>query len=65
MKRAEQGFTLIEVMVALAIMTVVSIMAWQGISGMLQAQKFSRERSAPGIASSSFAAGNGVRSTFR
>ena len=46
MKRAEQGFTLIEVMVALAIMTVVSIMAWQGISGMLQAQKFSRERSA-------------------
>ena len=46
MKQRSHGFTLIEVMIALAIMTVLSIMAWQGISAMLQAQKFSKERSA-------------------
>ena len=45
-QQTSKGFTLIEVMIALSIMTVLSIMAWQGISAMLQAQKFSRERSA-------------------
>ena len=45
-QQTSKGLTLIEVMIALSIMTVLSIMAWQGISAMLQAQKFSRERSA-------------------
>ena len=40
-----RGFTLIEVMVALAIMGVVTAMAWQGISAIMQAQQYSRSRS--------------------
>ena len=33
-----RGFTLIEVLVAIAIMALMSLMAWRGIDGMLRTQ---------------------------
>ncbi len=40
--RAAQGFTLIEVLVALVIMAVMSGMAWQGIDAMLRSRDITR-----------------------
>ena len=37
MKRAEQGFTLIEVMVAIMLMAVVSLIAWRGLDSVTRA----------------------------
>ena len=45
MHKSHRGFTLVEVMVALAIMGMVTAMAWQGISSIMQAQQYNRERS--------------------
>ena len=45
MRLKQGGFTLIEVMVALAIMGIVTALAWQGIAAILQAQQYSRSRS--------------------
>ncbi len=39
-----RGFTLIEVMVALVIMSVLAIMAWQGVDGIVRARTASQER---------------------
>jgi len=41
----QRGFTLIEVMVALAVMGILTVMAWQGIEGIIKAQRFGRARS--------------------
>ncbi len=37
MKRAERGFTLIEVMVAIMLMAVVSLIAWRGLDSVTRA----------------------------
>ncbi len=37
-----RGFTLIEVLVALAIMAVMAVMSWQAIDGMTRAQERAR-----------------------
>jgi general secretion pathway protein J len=37
--RAETGFTLVEVMVALLIMAILTTMAWQGIDGLVRARE--------------------------
>jgi len=38
-RRARRGFTLIEVMVALLILSVMSIMAWRGLDGIVQSRE--------------------------
>ena len=43
--RAARGFTLVEVMVALAIMALLSALAWRGIDSMTLTQKVVRENS--------------------
>ena len=45
MQGKARGFTLVEVMVALAIMGTITAMAWQGISSIMQSQQYNRERS--------------------
>jgi general secretion pathway protein J len=42
MRRA-RGFTLVEVMVALAVMAMMSLMAWQGVSGIVRTREISEE----------------------
>ena len=37
-KRSVQGFTLIEVLVAISVMALMSLMVWRGLDGMLRAQ---------------------------
>lgn len=38
------GFTLVEVLVALFIMSMLALMAWQGVDGMLRARDISQQR---------------------
>jgi general secretion pathway protein J len=38
------GFTLVEVLVALVVMSLLALMAWQGVDGMLRARDASQER---------------------
>ncbi|RMX04849.1 prepilin-type N-terminal cleavage/methylation domain-containing protein [Corticibacter populi] len=40
--RRGHGFTLIEVMVAVALLALVTAVSWRGIDGMLRAQEFAR-----------------------
>lgn len=42
--RAARGFTLIEVLVALMIMSVMAVMAWQGVDGIIRAREGSQQR---------------------
>ncbi|HUP08128.1 MAG TPA: prepilin-type N-terminal cleavage/methylation domain-containing protein [Caldimonas sp.] len=44
MKRAARGFTLVEVLVALAIMAVMAGMAWRGVDGIVRARDASQTR---------------------
>lgn len=39
-----RGFTLVEVLVALLIMSLLAVMAWQGVSGMINARDSSQQR---------------------
>jgi len=41
---ASSGFTLIEVMVAMMIMAMLAVMAWQGVDGIVKARGFSQAR---------------------
>lgn len=43
-QRSVRGFTLVEVMVALVIMSVIALMAWQGIDGMVRTRDASQRR---------------------
>jgi general secretion pathway protein J len=42
--RKSRGFTLIELMVAIAVMALLAIMSWRGLDGMARAQQQNRER---------------------
>ncbi len=43
-RHAAHGFTLIELMVSIFIMSMLALMSWRGIDGMARAQEISRER---------------------
>jgi general secretion pathway protein J len=43
-RQSAQGFTLIELMVSIFIMSMLALMSWRGIDGMARAQEISRER---------------------
>lgn len=40
-----RGFTLVELLVALAMMALLAIMSWRGLDGMVRTQQHTRERS--------------------
>ncbi len=42
--RQFHGFTLIEVLVAMTIMAILAIMAWQGVDGIVRTREFSQTR---------------------
>ena len=44
MQRPAPGFTLVEVLVALLVMSLLAVMAWQGVDGMLRARNASQQR---------------------
>lgn len=44
MPQAARGFTLVELLVAIAVMAVLSLMSWRAIDGMSRTQAFTRER---------------------
>ena len=39
-----RGFTLVELLVALAVMALLAIVSWRGLDGMVRAQQITRER---------------------
>lgn len=41
---ASRGFTLIEVLVAVVVMAIMSLMAWQGVDGIVRARDSNQER---------------------
>lgn len=43
-RHTAHGFTLIELMVSIFIMSMLALMSWRGIDGMARAQEISRER---------------------
>lgn len=43
-RRRAGGFTLVEVLVAMTIMSVIAIMSWQGVSGMVRSREISQAR---------------------
>lgn len=43
-RQRARGFTLVEVLVALFIMSTLAVMAWQGVDGMLRARDISQQR---------------------
>jgi len=43
-RAAIRGFTLVEVMVALFVMSLLAVMAWQGVDGMVRARDASQQR---------------------
>lgn len=43
-RASTRGFTLVEVLVALVIMSLLALMAWQGVDGMLRARDISQQR---------------------
>lgn len=42
--RAQRGFTLVEVLVAMVIMAIMAVMAWQGIDGIARSRDASQSR---------------------
>jgi len=42
--RAQDGFTLVEVLVAMVVMAIMAVMAWQGVDGVVRARGASQER---------------------
>jgi len=44
MRRGQPGFTLVELLVAIAVMALLAIVSWRGLDGMVRAQQITRER---------------------
>lgn len=44
LRRRIAGFTLVEVLVALVVMSLLAVMAWQGVDGMVRARDASQQR---------------------
>jgi len=44
MKRAQRGFTLVEVMIAIALMAVLAVMAWRGLDSVSRANDLLEDR---------------------
>jgi len=44
MVRRHAGFTLVEVLVALMVMALLAVMAWQGVDGILRTRQASQTR---------------------
>lgn len=44
MKPRAQGFTLVEVLVAMTVMAIMAVMAWQGVDGIVRARNASQVR---------------------
>lgn len=44
LRRPNAGFTLVEVLVALVVMSLLAVMAWQGVDGMVRARDASQQR---------------------
>lgn len=44
-RRASSGFTLVELLVAISVMAMLSVMAWQALSGMARTDTLTRQRS--------------------
>ena len=42
--RGSQGFTLVELLLAIAVMSLLAILSWRGIDGMVRAQEITRQR---------------------
>jgi general secretion pathway protein J len=43
-RRPNHGFTLIEVLVAMLVMSIMALLSWQGIDGMVRANEHNRQR---------------------
>ena len=43
-RRAERGFTLVEVLVAMLVMAIMAVMAWQGVDGIVRTREASQAR---------------------
>ncbi len=43
-RRLPYGFTLVEVLVALLVMSIMAVLSWQGIDGMVRANEHNRQR---------------------
>lgn len=44
MRKRSQGFTLVEVMVAIGILALVAVLSWRGLDGMMRAQNVTQQR---------------------
>jgi len=44
MRRRHSGFTLVELLVAIAVLALLAIVSWRGLDGMVRAQQITRER---------------------
>ncbi|MBV7540111.1 type II secretion system protein J [Acidovorax sp. sic0104] len=42
--RAARGFTLVELLLAIAVMSLLAILSWRGLDGMVRAQEITRQR---------------------